>query len=88
MKINPFANSNPMSWKDAARVSLILTTAVYFTAFLLPFDIDSIMCEYYAFIFESIKFYGSVFFTNFIALAGLAQYTKGKISDEPSTKKD
>ena len=85
MKINPFANSNPMTWKDAARVSIVLSTAVYFTAFLLPYDIASIMAEYHSFCFESIKFYGSVFFTNFIALAGLAQYTKGKTTDDNST---
>ena len=88
MKINPFANSNPMTWKDAAKVSCILSAAVYFTAFLLPYDIDSILCEYYGFVFESIKFYGSVFFTNFVALAGLAQYTKGKTPIEHSTKEN
>ena len=67
-----------MSWKDAATVSCILSLGVYFTTFILPYDLEGIQMAPFCFVFDSAKFFGSVFFTNFIALAGLTQYIKKK----------
>jgi hypothetical protein len=76
LNINPFKNSNPMSWEDAAKLSAILSLAAFFTTFLLPYSFSGIIKDLGQFCFEAVRFIGSVFFTNFITLAGLASYTK------------
>ena len=86
MKLNPFESSNPMSWQDAAKVSLVLAAAVYCTAFLLHYDLVAILGDVPCFVFESMKFLFSTFFTNFIALAGLSQYEQRKTKDEGGDK--
>lgn len=80
--LNPFNSSNPMTWEDAAKVSFILAVASYFTAFLLPYNWTTISAGYAEFIFLSVRFLGSVFFTNFIALAGLSKFTESKATEK------
>lgn len=81
MKINPFNNSNPMSWQDATKVSAVLAVAAFFTVFLLPYTYSAIKLALGDFIFNAICFFGSSFFTNFVVLAGLTQLTKKKAEE-------
>jgi hypothetical protein len=76
MKINPFKNSNPMSWQDASKVSAVLSAAMVFTTFLPSYDFGTIVGESAKFGFELACFFGRCFFTDFISLAGLAQIVK------------
>ena len=86
MNINPFKNSNPMTWQDAAKVSVVLTAGALFTQFFLPIGFVDITDEPFVVCFNLVKFAGSTFFTNFIALAGLAGLTHAKeeAEDEPA----
>lgn len=72
-----------MNWKDAAKVSIILAIATFFTVFLLPYNFSTIEKNTVEFTFEAIRFLGGAFFTNFIALAGLAQLTKKQDAKKP-----
>ena len=76
MNINPFKNSNPMSWEEAAKLSAILGAAQFFTIFLLPYSLTGIREAVGDFCFSAVRFYGVTFFTNFISLTGLTVYTK------------
>lgn len=76
MRINPFANSNPMTWQDAAKVSAILTATAYFITFLVPYSFETVKAEFFQFLFDSFKCAGGLFLSNFVALAGLAEMTK------------
>jgi hypothetical protein len=76
LNINPFRNSNPMSWMDAAKLSAILSLAAFFTTFLLPYSYTGITGDMGEFFFGAVRFLGSVFFTNFLSLAGLANLMK------------
>ena len=69
-------SENPMNWKDAAVVSLILTLATYFTVFLPTWTILKIELATLEFVYATIQFVGASFFTQFIALAGLHAVTK------------
>lgn len=65
----------PMPWTDAAIVSLVLTLAQFFIVFLPLKGYNDIM-NFPIFIIDSIKCLGSSFFSNFVALAGLREYSK------------
>lgn len=75
MKINPFEHSNPMSWKDAVKVSVVLTLAIYFTTFLTLWGFHTIQSDVSKFCYDSFVFLGGGILTQFIVLAGLAKFT-------------
>lgn len=64
-----------MSYKDAAIVSLILAIGAYFIGFLAGFGYSD-LTNWGEFCFDSIKFIGAIFFTDFIALTGLSKLAK------------
>ena len=79
MKINPFKNSNPMTFEEAAKLAAILAAAQFFTIFLAPYSLTGIREAMGDFCFNCVKFYGITFFTNFISLTGLTAYiSKGE----------
>ncbi len=65
-----------MSMKDAAIVSIILTIAGYFTGFLIGLDYAELTAKPGDFMFDSIKFIGSQFFTYLLVLSGLSRIAK------------
>lgn len=67
-----------MSWKDAAKVSAVLTIACLFTVFLPGRGAPANPEEWSAFMWELLLFAGQVFMTNFIALSGLSKITDSK----------
>jgi len=69
----PKEKEEHMSWKDAAIVSLVLTLFQVFTVFLTLYDWSRIVANPNVFLFDFLKFAGSVFFTTFVALTGLAK---------------
>lgn len=77
MQVNPLGK-NPMSWKDAATIALILTLASLFTALLPTMGYHGILEDLGQATFTIFVYSGSQFLTNFIALSGLAKYTELK----------
>jgi len=71
-----------MTWQEAGKLSVVLTFASFFTTFLIPYDISSIQCAPFQFCFEAVRFFGGVFFTNFVAIAGLAKYNQKKENND------
>lgn len=65
----------PMPWRDAAIVSLVLTLAQYFIVFL-PLKGYNDVLNLPIFFLDSVKCLGASFFSNFMALAGLREYSK------------
>lgn len=76
LKINPFNTGNPMTLKDAAIVSVIGATAIYFLTFFINVTAGQISADPAAFLVDSVKTWMASFWGNFIALAGLEQYVK------------
>lgn len=68
----------PMSWKDAAKVSAILTIALLFTTFLPGRGAPANPEEWSKFMWEVLLFTGQAFFTQFIALTGLSRLADSK----------
>lgn len=64
----------PMSWKDAAKVSIVITITQIFVAFLTVYEWNAISADPSAFLFNLFKFVGITFFGTFVALTGLARY--------------
>lgn len=64
----------PMSWEDAAKVSLILMIANVFIVFLPRYGWKVISTDPAAFLFELLTFAGQSFIASFIALTGLSAY--------------
>ena len=67
-----------MSWKDAAKVSAVLTIGLLFTMFLPGRGAPANPEEWSVFMWEVLLFSGQAFFTNFIALAGLSKISDSK----------
>jgi len=67
-----------MSWKDAAKVSAVLTVGLLFTIFLPGRPAPTNPEVWSVFMWEVLLFSGQAFFTNFIALAGLSKITDSK----------
>lgn len=84
-KLNPFVNSNPMSWEDAAKISLILTAAKFFIVFMPIWGYQECVTNLGHFVFEAIIFFGGAFFTDFVVLAGLTKYISDKSKEEAET---
>lgn len=74
VRANLASRGNPMSWSDAASVSLVLTAAHVFIAFLTLYDLTGILGDPASFAFNLLKFAGASFFGTFIALTGLSRY--------------
>lgn len=64
-----------MSWKDAAKVSAVLTVACLFTIFLPGRGMPTNPEEWSVFMWGVLLFIGQAFMTNFVALAGLSKMT-------------
>lgn len=82
LKINPFATSNPMTWKEAAIISGVLTAGSFFTVFLVGYNLLGVNEDLPQFCFAVIQFLGASFFTDFIGLAGLAQLTQKSVKNQ------
>jgi len=63
-----------MSWRDAAKVSIVITVTQIFAVFLTVYEWDAISNCPSAFLFNLFKFIGITFFGTFVALTGLARY--------------
>lgn len=74
MRLNPFNKSNPMSWKDAAKVSAVLTATTFFTTYVGLPDVPAIQADPVTWTIGAGFFIAKVFLTNFVALTGLAAY--------------
>ena len=64
----------PMSWEDAAKISLVIMLAHIFMTFLTLYDWGRIVNNPEAFLFDLFKFAGTMFFGTFIVLTGLSRY--------------
>jgi len=78
LKINPFNKGNPMTLMDAAKVSAISATAIYFLTFFINITAGQISADPVTFLVDSVKTWMASFWGNFIALAGLEQLIKPK----------
>ena len=75
----PIVKEEPMTWRDAAKVSLILMIANTFTLWLPNKPIPTCEAELYEFLYTTFIFLGQSFFTAFVSLTGLALlYSKKK----------
>ena len=61
-------------WREAVIVSMILTAAQIFIAFLTLYDLNRISADPATFVFDLFRFAGASFFGTFIALTGLSKY--------------
>ena len=74
-------NGGP-TMKDALIIALVLTLGTYFSFFLLGWTAEMIETETTRFLYESIRYLGSSFLTEFILLAGFNHYTKKKVEEK------
>jgi len=65
----------PMSIRDAALVSLILTVSQLFVSFLTIFTWEDIAVDPAAFLYKFMVFMGGTFFGFFLILSGLSRFT-------------
>jgi len=65
----------PMSIRDAALVSLILTVSQLFISFLTIFTWEDIAVDPPAFFYKFVVFMGGTFFGFFLILSGLSRFT-------------
>ena len=84
LNINPFDAENPMSWRDAATISLIAAFAVWILTFLVNATMGQIRADPEEFVFEAVKAYAIAWAGNFITLAGLSQLVE-KVRAESAT---
>lgn len=74
-----------MTWEEATKLSLILTVAAFFSTFLLPYSWIGLKENIGQFLFEAVRFLGTVFFTNFASLAGITVLQqKSKTEEKPT----
>jgi len=71
LSINPFNAGNPMTLKDAAIVSAIGATAIYFLTFFINITAGQIVSDPATFCVDSLKTWMASFWGNFGTLAGL-----------------
>lgn len=64
----------PMSIRDAALVSLILTASQLFISFLTIFTWEDIAVDPAAFLYKFVVFLGGTFFGFFLVLSGLSRF--------------
>ena len=63
-----------MTWKDAAKVAVILMATNLFTVYLLDNGLAALQADPLAWAFNAFVFAGRVFLTSFVSLTGLAYY--------------
>ena len=61
-------------WKDAIKISLVLTLEQIFIAFLTLYDWNKISRDPSSFLFDLFKFFGASFFGTLTAITGLTKY--------------
>ena len=66
----------PMSIRDAALVSLILTVSQLFISFLTIFTWEDIAVDPAAFFYKFVVFMGGTFFGFFLVLSGLSRFAQ------------
>jgi len=69
-----YESDRPRDWREALIISLILTAAQIFIAFLTLYDLNRISADPPTFAFDLFRFAGASFFGTFIALTGLSKY--------------
>jgi hypothetical protein len=62
------------TWLESAKISLILTLAQVFLAFLTLYDWNKITSDPPTFLFDLFKYFGASFFGTFIAITELSKY--------------
>lgn len=67
-----------MTWKDAAKVSLVLTLCSYFILFFVKAEFVDVSGDLGQFCFDTVQWFLAVFCSNFAALTGLATYIQKK----------
>ena len=67
-----------MPMKDAAKLSIILATGMWFTSFLVGYQYADVITRPQQFCFETFRFIGAAFFTNFLLLTGLSRIVNSK----------
>ncbi len=70
--------AQPMSWRDAAIVALILTFGQTFIVFMPMYGYVSFSKDVPSFLFELVKFMGQSWFASFLALSGLSRLTASR----------
>jgi len=65
--------AQPMPWRDAAIVALILTLGQIFIVFMPMYGYASFSEDVPSFLFELVKFAGQSWFASFLALSGLSR---------------
>ncbi len=70
---NASETAQPMSWRDAATVALILTLGQIFIVFMPMYGYASFSKDISSFLFELVKFAGQSWFASFLALSGLSR---------------
>ena len=73
LNLNPFDAGNPMSFKDAAVVALVIAAVTAALGFFDPWTYDMIVEEPGRFMFELFKDVIKTAAATFISLAGLSQ---------------
>ena len=76
VNINPFDGSNPMRFRDAAAVALVVAAVTAALGFFDPWTYDMIAAEPGRFCFELFKDVIKTAAATFISLAGLTELMK------------
>lgn len=78
--VNPLTTNDgtEMSWRDAALVSIVITLAAFFLQFLAPMTYQQIAANPGEFVFNSVRFFGTVFFGSLASLKGLSKFVGAK----------
>jgi hypothetical protein len=71
--ISASETAQPMSWRDAAIVAIILTLGQIFIVFMPMYGYASFSADVPSFLFELMKFAGQSWFASFLALSGLSR---------------
>jgi len=70
---NEAKREQPMPWRDAAAIALILTLGQIFIVFMPMYGYASFSEDVPSFLFELVKFAGQSWFASFLALSGLSR---------------
>ena len=81
LNINPLSSDNPMSFKDAAVVALVVALVFTAAGFLEPWTYEAVAADPGAFLFELVKDIVKTFAATFITLAGLTEIVKRRESE-------
>jgi len=76
MRINPLNTDNPMSFKDAAKVSALAALAIWILTFLAGATMGQIRADPLAFFFDALRTYLISWAGNFITFSSLKTLLK------------